>query len=861
MVPQHLKGFDDGVSAWLVLGEEDLGSRFEAARGARLSRFVGRDAELALLSERWQLAGGGEGQIVTITAEPGLGKSRLVETFLQQVETAPHSRFRYQCSPYHVNSALFPAIQELRLACGFTNEDADAAKLDKLEGMLARTGDFADDGAALLANLLGLPGEDRYGQLYSTPEQIKRRTMDTIVERLLQHAAKTPVIALFEDAHWIDPTSVELLQLISDRTREAPLLMLVTHRPEWHFPLAGHDNLTSLKLNRLGKSQAAAIVRATAGDAVPDEIIVRIVARTDGVPLFVEELTKSLIEAGLDASSDDIPASLQASLLARLDRLGPEAKEAAQIGAVIGREFTHALLKDVHEEAAENVDAALDDIVESGLMFRDGLPPDDRYTFKHALVQDTAYGSLLKSRRLELHRKVARALEAAQNEPPELLAHHFTEAGLTEEALHYWLSAGRDAAARCNHREAISHLERGLALLETTPAGPERDRGEIEFRLVLGTPLGGRFGVASGELEANYLRVQELCRSDDETESLFPATWNLWLNSVMRGELRRSCSLADQVLVLGDRRNDVGLQIEAHHAQWTSRFLVGEPGAALEHCRHGDALYQSERHHELTYTYGGHDPGVCAGNVGSFALWMLGHPNEARSRVRASVELARRLQHATTFGDALCMEMFVASFDRDVTLSRARAAEVRKFAETESFQDYESFAKAAQGWVRFEQGDKEAGLPQVRDAMRILVEQGDPWTASLLTVGISVLGRGNRCEEGLELLGEAMRHFDKNQVHWWDAELFRLKGELLLAGEVHDADGAEACFLKACDIARQQQAKSLELRATLSLARLWSERGKNRHAGEILQPIVSWFPASTQLSDLDQANEFLTSLS
>ncbi|MDX1576511.1 MAG: hypothetical protein R3285_09975, partial [Kiloniellales bacterium] len=377
---------------------------------------------------------------------------------------------------------------------------------------------------------------------------------------------------------------------------------------------------------------------------------------------------------------------------------------------------------------------------------------------------------------------------------------------------------------------------------------------------VLGVPVGMSLGVASEELKSNYSRVKDLCEALGETQLLFPALWGLWLNAMMRGQMRRSCGLADQVLALGKRQNDTGRQIEAHHAQWTSRFLIGEPAAALEHCSHCDALYRADEHHDLTYTYGGHDPGVCAGNVGSAVLWLLGHPRDSRKRLRSNTTLARELNHSTTLVDHLVMTMYIASFDADLAAVGAVAAEVMELSVSEKLQDYATLAKAAQGWILAEQGETEVGLALIRESTPVLLDQGDPWKPSFMGLFASVLGRKASGEEGLELLEASLAHFKANQVHWWDGELHRIKGELLLARGTRDADDGEACLLQALEIARKQEAKSLELRAAASLAGLWRERGKESEARDLLHPIVAWFPDDLASTDLTASKRLLAEL-
>jgi class 3 adenylate cyclase/predicted ATPase len=874
--PQLLKGFAEPVGIYRVRAETAARSRFEAAASQGLSPLVGREQEVALMLDRWDQAKGGEGQVALLSGEAGIGKSRITKVIRERAAQNNHVRIRYQCSPYHTNSALHPVIDHIERAAGFARDDPPDAKLDKLEALLRRSTEALEEVMPLFAALLSIPTGDRYAPLEMGPEQLKDRTFATLLDQMDALAAQTPLLIVFEDAHWIDPTSQELLDLMVDRVQSQHILIVITHRPVFAAPWGGHPHVTSLSLNRIGRQASQTMVSALTGNKpLPDEVLDQILAKTDGVPLFVEELTKTVLEAGLLEEQADryvlsgplpslaIPATLHDSLIARLDRLSP-IKEIAQTAATIGREFSHELLAAVCLVEDEELTDALEQLLDAELIFRRGAPPNARYSFKHALVQDAAYESLLKSRRQQLHETLAQVLEAqfpdTRETQPELLAHHFTEAGLIERALEYWLVAGRHNVARCAHAEAISHLKTGLALLEALPEGPERARIEIDYRLVLGAPIGNSMGIASREFEENYLRVRNLCEREGEIRQLFPALWNLWMNTMMRGEMRRSYRLADEILELGERQNNVGYQIEAHHAQWTSRFLIGEPVAALEHCKQSDALYSADEHHELTYTYGGHDPGVCARNIGSLALWMLGYPDQARVRIRSSVALARELKHSATLVDTLSMSLYISTFDRDHSSARAIAAEMHEFTATEKLQDYANMASVVQGWILAEQGKADAGLELVRASAPILLDHGDPWIPSVIALCASVLGRHGMGEEGLELLDEALRRFQESEVHWWDAELYRMKGELLLARCARTADDGEACLQRALEIARQQEARSLELRAATSLAGHWCKQGNNGEARDLLRPVVQWFPEDLAFADLKTAKRLLETL-
>ncbi len=467
---RQLKGFDTPVPAWQVVGEATVDSRFEASHGLGLTRFVGREAERQLLFERWGLAKGGEGQTILLSGEAGIGKSRMVQAIREHVAGRAHYRLRYQCSPYHGNSAFYPVIQRLERAAGFSNDDDSGAKLDKLEALLAMSGENIDAVAPYFAILLSLPWEERYGAREITPQQIRDRTIEALIGQALTLSRQRPVLFVLEDAHWIDPSTEALFREIIARTADASIFIVITYRPEYEPPWPKQPHLTSIALNRLSRVQGAEIVRAVGGDKLPEALIDGIVARADGVPLYVEEIAKSVLETDRSDSDRDtdaiVPDSLQASLSARLDRLG-EAKKVAQIAAVIGREFPFKLIFAVYDDAS--LGQMLDQLVASEMVYRIRAEPEPVYLFKHALVQNAAYGGLLRADRRAAHAGIAEALQVIYSEQvaasPELLALHFTEAGLTDQALDYWLKAGLRANGQSAYLEAIGHLRKGLSAL------------------------------------------------------------------------------------------------------------------------------------------------------------------------------------------------------------------------------------------------------------------------------------------------------------------------------------------------------------------------------------------------------------
>jgi predicted ATPase len=539
-------------------------------------------------------------------------------------------------------------------------------------------------------------------------------------------------------------------------------------------------------------------------------------------------------------------------------------KEVAQTAAVIGREFSHGLLAAVSPLAQKELRDALNQLVDAALIFPLGSPQRVRYVFKHALVRDAAYESLLKIKRRELHGRIAKALEDEFAEivetEPELLAHHYTEATITEPALDYWLRAGERAAKRCAYVEAKSHLERGLALVETLPEGEPRIRKEISFRVALGVPLQRVVGTASQEVAESYSRAQELCEQLGETDQLFPVLWGLWYHYTNRCQHRRACDLADQLLEVGLQRNDEALLLEAHHCQWASRFLLGEPGATLDHVDQGLQLYRAEDHHALTYTYGGHDPGACARDHSAFALWLLGYPQRAQERSDVAISLVRELGHSGTLITSTESRLILSTCQRDQHDAAQQTKILLELYRAEQTTEGVSWATAALGWATFEQGKREAGMGMMRE-IDMSELWGDPWSAALISLMAVALAQHGDVDEGLELMNELLRRSQRDDVHWWEAELHRVKGELLLMTTPDDPGIAEGWFKQAIEIARGQGAKLLELRAAVSLARLWQDQGNRGEARDLLAPVLEWFTEGFDTADLNEAKSLIESLS
>jgi predicted ATPase len=868
--PQPLTGFAAPQRAWRVLGESGVLSRFEALR-SEATPLVGRDEELELLLRRWQQAKAGEGRVVLISGEPGIGKSRLTAAITGAVEPDLPIRLRWFCSPHHQDSALYPVIVQLEHAAGLARQDPAEEKLEKLKSVLA-PGVPNDNEFALLSELLSLP--NAAAELNLSPQKKREKLFEALMSQLTALSRGRPVLATFEDAHWIDPTSREFLDLMVEQVRRLAVLLVITFRPEFHYGWGERPHVTMLALNRLGERETAALVRSLAGNApLGSDIVEEIVERTDGVPLFVEELTKAVLErAGQDnrvaavMSASPLPAlavpsTLHASLIARLDRIGPAAREMAQIGAVLGREFSYELIAPVAERSAAELQTALTRLAEAGLMFCRGTPPHAAYQFKHALVQDAAYGTLLRARRQELHARVAAVLEQKFDDlvgrEPELLAHHLTAAGDTTRAVDQWLKAGRHAAARSAHIEAIGHFDRGLAAASSLPRTRERDRREIRLQLGRGVSLLTAAGFGSAGAADAFARARALCEQIDDADHLFSALWNVWLTTAARG-LDAMRPLSDRLLAVARTMNDSTLMLEAHHSAWFTRLGVGELASARSHCDEGRRLYDFDRHRGLAAEYGGHDPGVCGCNNGSWVEWLLGYPDKAAAIIGDGRRLAERLAQPMTLNHNFAMEAVLRLFRGESGVAVRRADEAEAVAVDQRLASLMD-PSILKGCALVTQG-------VVADGLALIEKRGGAGGGSLgvffrpyqLGLVSEAFCRAGDYDGAAAALTDAVAAMEATGERWWQAEIERLGGVLALAQR--NLGKSAVCFERAIGTARRQEAKSLELRAATSLARLLGEQGRRAEAQQLLAPVYGWFTEGFDTADLREAKQLLSEL-
>ena len=822
----ELKGFARPMPAWRVLGEAAVESRFAAIRIGTLP-LVGRAHEMGLMLERWRLARMGEGQIVTVTGEAGIGKSRSIEALQEAVADEPHTRIHLQCSPYHRDSALYPVIQHIVRAAGFAPADTPGARIDKLRAVFAQRAAADETAIPLLSELLSIPAGTSAAALSLTPAQRKAAAIALLVDEIVRLGESAPVLLVLEDAQWVDPTTLELTTRLADSISRARLLALVTARPDFVPPWLARPQATLLTLNRLSRDDCARLVANVAvAQGLQAETVAAIVAKTDGVPLFVEELTRSVVEsAGEDSAA--VPATLKDSLMARLDRLD-EAREVAQVAAVIGRQFSFSLLAAIAARDDAALDAALDKLITAGIVFPEGRGLERSFSFKHALVRDAAYESLLLGRRREWHERIAQALERSFPElvtnEPEVLAYHFAEAGSLAPACDYRMRAGDRAVSRSAYQEAAAHFSAGLRLADALPDPAEKMRRQLDFLLKLGPALMVTRGLQSVEAEDVFSRAAAIGEQRGDATALYKAKWNLWLSANIRRKTALARDRARELLALAQRSGDGELLLEAYHCRWSTAFFRGDVAEALDSTQAGIETYDLARHGHLGHAFGGHDPGVCAHVVRASALQLSGDALAARESAGQGVALAETLNHPNTLGHALhnASMSYQLEGEREAALTAAqRAADL---AEKFALVPWRASSLVLKAWST-------AVGPGLAEAARLVDAEIEKATAAgpvpqyYLGLAGEVLLAAGRPADGLAHLDRAIAAIDEPGVGFYLPEIYRLRGECLLAlGRDHEEEARQA-FATARAVARQQGAVIFERRAEASLAEVANGAG------------------------------------
>ena len=880
---QDLKGIAGPVRAWAALRPASVESRFDALHGSGLTQLVGREEELELLLRRWSKAKTGEGQVVLLSGEAGIGKSRLTAALLERLTSEQHTRLRYFCSPQHTDSAFYPIIGQMERAARFAHGDTAQGKLDKLDVLLAQSFTPRQD-AALVAEMLSLPNDGRYPTLELAAQQRRQKTLEALTAQLEALSRSNPVLMIFEDVHWIDPTSLEALGRAVDRIRTLGALLIVTYRPEFEPPWIGRPYVTALSLNRLGDWEIAAMIDLVTGNKpLPASIRLDIIERTDGIPLFVEEMTKAVLEVEGEGAAERavsavpsaalaVPASLHASLMARLDRLG-SAKEMAQVGAAIGREFSHAVVAAVVRKSDSELNSALDRLIAAGLLFRQGVPPHASYLFKHALVQDAAYGTLLREPRRALHARIAEILESqfaeiAENQP-ELLARHCTEAGLIEKAANLWGKAGLRSLERSALVEAAAQLTRALDQTATLPTTPALRRDQIKLQVALITPLMHLKGHAAPETKAAVERARSLIEQAealgeplDDPLLLFSVLFALWTANAVafNGDVCRD--LAAHFLALAEKQRTIIPLMVGHRIMGVSLTSAGAFAEGLGHYDQAIALYDPIEHGPLATRFSV-DVGVGILCYRSWALWLLGRPDAALADIDHALKHARKIGQAATLMHALALTSSTHIFCGNYAAASALLNELVALADEKSALYWKAWGTVSQGWLLALSGKASDAVQMITTGINAHRSTGAtiyvPMYLSHLMRAYAEVGQ---FDDAWRCIEEAMRAVEKTKERLWEAEIHRIAGEIALKStELRLApEKAEAYFEKALAVARTQQAKSWELRAAMSMARLWRDQGKVSEARELLAPVYGWFTEGFDTLDLKEAKALLSEL-
>jgi class 3 adenylate cyclase/predicted ATPase len=875
---QDLKGIAGSVGAFAALRPSSVASRFEALHAGGFTDLVGREEELELLLRRWSRAKAGEGQVVLLSGEAGIGKSRLTAALLERLAGEPYTRLRYFCSPQHTDSTLYPVSGQMERAAGFAHDDTPQSKLDKLDALLAQSSTSAQS-TALFAEMLSLPNDGRYPLLELAPEQRRQRMLQALIAQIEALTRSNPVLIVSEDAHWADPTSLELFGRAVDRIASLPVLLIVTFRPEFEPPWIGRPHVTALTINRLARRDVDALIDRVVGNKrLSANIRQDIIERTDGIPLFVEEMTKAVLEAGSEGAEHvaamvpppalAVPASLQASLMARLDRLGP-AKEVAQIGSVIGREFSHALLAAVVRKPEAELNAALQRLIAAGLLFRQGVPPHAIYLFKHALVQDAAYGTLLREPRRALHARIAEMLESQfadiAERQPELLARHFTEAGLIEKAAGLWGKAGQRSLARSALIEAAQQLARALGQIATLPGTPALRREEIKLQVALINSLMHVKGYAAPETKAATENARQLIEKaealgepPDDPLMLFSVLYGFWGASYNVFNGGAVCELAGQFLALAEKQGATVPLMIGRRLMGSSLLLTGDVAESQVHFDRALALHDPAKHRPLTTRFG-QDIGVSILMFRSQALWLLGYPESALADADRGLKDAREIGHAPTLMIALAdiTHMLCGNY----AIANTNLRDLVALADEKGVIWWQALGMSLQGYLSAVTGEASNSVRTISTALTVWRSTGStvfiPLSLLFLATAYAELGQ---LDDAGRCIGEAMTMVEKTEERWFEAEIHHMAGKVALTSRQQDLAKAEAHFERALAVARKQLAKSLELRAAMSMAGLWRGQGKRSEARDLLAPVYAWFTEGFDTIDLKKAKALLDAL-
>jgi class 3 adenylate cyclase/predicted ATPase len=870
--PQALKGITEPVRAYRVLAAKSAGSRFEAAHAGTLTPLVGRSSELRLLLDRWEKVKEGDGQVILLSGIPGVGKSRLLHELKSHVEEEPHILLHHQCSPYHNQSAFHPVIEQIEQAAHLIAREADADKITKLQAYLPRSTNSSIEPLLLIANLLSISTENQQHLSELTPQQIKNRTISTLVEMLLAFSVQRPTLCIFEDAHWLDASTLELLELMISRIAHARVLLIVSSRPEFRPTWLAHANVSTHSLTRLSQAEVKTMIRdLLRGGNMPQKLVDQIIEKADGVPLFIEELTSSTLSAPLretlghteQPASLRVPETLSDALMERLDRAAPS-RRVAQIAAVIGREFSDDLLSAAARIDEEDMQSALSLLEQADIIYRVGISPFVRFAFKHVLLRDAIYDSLLKSKRQQIHADIAAILvhdfpKLVENQP-EVLALHYQEAGNHQMAIRYWFESGQRALAHSANVEAIANFRKALQLLNALPETPERIKQEIDIQLALGIPLIAVRGYTAAETREAFSRARTLCLRLGDIPEYFQALFGLWGNHWMCGKNDEALRMADEFLSRSRALSDPVLLMVANRVMGSTLLTLGDFQSSASHFEETIRLSTGREERPLynLYMVG---PRAASLLLLSWDLWILGYPDQALSRVSEALASGKDLGHPYTVAFAHYMTSVVHLLRGDAAHALESAERSFEMSQEQRFSLYAILSRISRGRAIGELGrlgearvELTQGIDEARrNGVGFMLPMMDSWLADVHT-------KTGENEYALSFVERALTNIGDVTGRSWEAELHRQRAQILLALDPSKLREAESHLQKSIEVARGQSAKSLELRAATNLAELWRAQGRPDEARALLEPICHWFNEGAETADLKQARDAQSAL-
>lgn len=872
--PHELKGVTEPVHVYRVLAAKNAASRFDAAHAGSLTPLVGRSSELSLLLDRWEKVKEGDGQAILLSGIPGVGKSRLLHELKSHIQEEPHLLLHHQCSPYHGQSAFFPVIEQIEQAAHLTAREADADKIAKLQAYLPRSTDISIEPLLLIANLLSISTENHRELLELTPQQIKNRTISTLVDMLLAFSLQRPTLCIFEDAHWLDPSTLELLELIISRIDHARVLLIVSCRPEFRPTWIAHADITIHSLTRLSHTEVKTMIRdLLRGGSIPQQLVDEIIEKADGVPLFIEELTNSMLSALLRTRGTfertaqpallRVPETLSDALMERLDRVAPS-RSLAQIAAVIGREFSYDLLSAASQMDEDDMQSALSLLEQADIIHRVGISPFVRFAFKHVLLRDAIYESLLRSKRQQIHAVIAAILEhdfpeLAENQP-EVLAYHYQEAGNHQLAIRCWFESGQRALAHSANVEAIANFRKALQLLNALPKTPEQTKQEIDIQLALGIPLIAVQGYASAETREAFSRARILCLRLGNIPEYFQALFGLWGHSWMGGKNDDALRMADEFLSRSRALSDPVLLMVAHRVMGSTLLTIGDFQSSANHFEETIKLSISKGQQPLYNLYMV-EPQAASLLLLSWDLWFLGYPDQSLSRVSEALALAQDLGHPYTVAFAHYMTSVVHLLRGDAARAFESAEKSFEVSQEQRFSLYVILSRISRGRAVGDLGrlgeartEIALGIDEARrNGVGFMLPMMDSWLADMYA-------KAGENECALSIVEGALANIGDVTGRSWESELHRQRAQILVALNPSKIREAESHLKKSIEVARGQSAKSLELRATTSLAELWRTQGRPDEARALLEPICRWFDEGAETADLRRARDAQSAL-